>query len=98
MNEVVLAHPVWTAIGIYGGSLKSVPAVDVHGRIRDQCRSCASVSLRDDWGGSTPLSRLMMRLSSERLFPRGQYRQLLPDYRSTPTLDGHYVGKKGFIF
>src|SRR6267378_7426592 len=65
MNEVVLAHPVWTAIGTYGGSLKSVPAVDVHGHIRDQCRSCAS-AIRDDWGGSTPLSRLMMRLSSER--------------------------------
>jgi hypothetical protein len=42
MNEVVLAHPVWTAIGTYGGSLKSIPAVDVHGHIRDQCRSCAS--------------------------------------------------------
>jgi hypothetical protein len=26
----------------------------------------AQLSLRDDWGGSTPLSRLMMRLSSER--------------------------------
>src|SRR5882757_6619723 len=67
MNEVVLARPVWTAIGTYGGSLKSVPAVDVHRHIRDQCRSCASaLSLRGDWGGSTPLSRLMMRLWSER--------------------------------
>jgi hypothetical protein len=42
MNEVVLAHPVWTAIGTHGGSLKSVPAVDVHRHIRDQCRSCAN--------------------------------------------------------
>jgi acetyl-CoA acetyltransferase len=42
MNEVVLARPVRTAIGTYGGSLKSVPAVDVHGHIRDQCRSCAN--------------------------------------------------------
>jgi hypothetical protein len=31
-------------------------------------------------------------------FLRGQYRQLLPDCRSTPTLDGYYVGKRGFIF
>src|SRR5882762_4771379 len=29
-------------------------------------------------------------------FLRGQYRQLLPDRRSTPTLDGYYVGKGGF--
>jgi hypothetical protein len=27
-------------------------------------------------------------------FLRGQYRQLLPDRRSTPTLDGYYVGKR----
>jgi acetyl-CoA C-acetyltransferase len=33
MNEVVLAHPVWTAIGTYGGSLKSVPAVDLRAAV-----------------------------------------------------------------
>jgi hypothetical protein len=67
MNEVVLAHPVWTAIGTYGGSLKSVPAVDVHGHIRASAALArAQLSLRDDWGGSTPLSRLIMRLSRER--------------------------------
>jgi acetyl-CoA acetyltransferase len=35
MNEIVLVRPVRTAIGTYRGSLKSVPAVDVHGHIRE---------------------------------------------------------------
>ena len=66
MNEIVLVRPVRTAIGTYGGSLKSVPAVDVHVHIRDQCRSCANAIISFGRTGATPLSRLMMRLSSKR--------------------------------